>query len=334
MKAIVYEAENKLSLNEVAMPEIKAGYSLVKVAYSGICGGDLNIYFGTHPRAKAPLVMGHEFSGTLVGGHETLKEGTKVTVNPILSCGHCLPCTTGDAHVCETLKLIGIDMDGGMAEYVLVENSKIIPLPEEMDLLAGALVEPVAVAVHTIRETNYTPGDSAIVFGCGTIGLATAMVLKASGAPQVTVVETNPFRLNMAKELGFDVINPNEKDVIQEVLDRTSGSGFDVVYDCAGHQSVADLLPDVVKVKGDIIIVAGYKKAPTLNLIKGMFKEFSILFVRVYRNKDFEIATEMVKNNPDFAKLITHVLEKEDAQKGFDLMLDPSAEALKVIYKF
>ena len=334
MKGIVYEGSNNLVLKDIEIPELKEGHTLIKVAYSGICGGDLNIYFGTHPRAKAPLVLGHEFSGVIVGGHPTLVEGTPVTINPILSCGKCLPCLTGNKHVCESLKLIGIDMDGGMAEYVLVENDQVVALPPGMDLLAGSLIEPVAVAVHTIRETKYTPGDSAVVFGCGAIGLATAIVLKTSGATNVTIVETNEFRLNMAKKIGFDVINPKEVDVIDAILDRTDGSGFDVVYDCAGHQSVADMLPDAVKVKGSIVVVAGYKKAPTLNLIKGMFKEFNILFVRVYREKDFKIAVEMVNNNPDFAKMITHILEKEEMQKGFDLMLDTSAKALKIVYKF
>jgi len=334
MKGIIYEGPNKLALSEVAIPQVAQGYTLIKVAYSGICGGDLNIYFGTHPRAKAPLILGHEFSGIIVTGHPVLAEGTPVTANPILSCGFCEPCLTGNEHVCESLKLIGIDVDGSMSEYVLVENEKVVKLPDGMDLLTGTLIEPVAVAVHAIRETKYTPGDSAVVFGCGAIGLATAIVLKISGATKVTIVETNEFRLNIAKELGFDVINPKKVNVVQDILDKTGGSGFDVVYDCAGHQSVADILPDVVKVKGSIVIVAGYKKAPTFNLIKGMFKEFGILFVRVYRSKDFKIATEMVQNNPDFAKMITHVLEKEEAQKGFDLMLNASTDALKVVYKF
>ena len=333
MKAIVYERANTIALKEVKIPELKDGYALVKVVYAGICGGDLNIYYGTHPRAKAPLILGHEFTGTIVKGHPTLKEGTPVTVNPIFSCGTCEPCLTGNSHVCETLKIIGIDVDGVMAEYALIAIEKIIPLPKDVSLKDGVLIEPVAVAVHAIRETQYNPGDTCVVFGSGTIGLCTAIALRAFGATQVVVVETNNYRLNIAKEMGFKTLNAKEVDVIHEIKKITKGSGADFVYDCAGHQSVADILPDVVKIKGSIVIVAGYKKAPTLDLIKGMFKEFNILFVRVYRDKEFQLAADLVKTTPDFAKLITHTLEKEEAQVGFDLLLT-ATDALKVVYKF
>lgn len=334
MKAILFEGPDKVALRQIDEPSLKEGYAKIKVSYAGICGGDINIYHGTHPRAKAPLVMGHELSGTIVEGHPTLEPGTPVTVNPLLCCGHCEPCKTGNEHVCETLKLLGIDADGAMSDYMLAPIERIVPLPKGVDLRTGALIEPIAVAVHTVRETGYVPGDDAVIFGAGTIGLCLALTLRSFGCTKLTVVETNDVRRNLAAEMGFDTVNPMTEDVVQAIKDRTNGSGADHVYDCAGHQSVADVLFDVIKVRGTIVIVAGYKKKPELNLIQGMFKEFKILFVRVYREKDFRIAGELIIAEKDFEKLLTHDLAPEDAQKGFDLMLAPGTTAIKVLFKF
>lgn len=334
MKAILFEGPDKVALRDVPEPALKDGYAKIKVAYAGICGGDLNIYHGTHPRAKAPLIMGHELSGTIEGGHPTLAPGTPVTVNPLICCGRCEPCKTGNEHVCETLRLLGIDSDGAMGEYMLAPIERIIPLPDGVDLRTGALIEPIAVTVHTVRDTGYVPGDSAVIFGAGTIGLCLALTLRSFGCTKLTVVETNDFRRKLAAKMGFDTVNPADGNVVAAIKSRTNGSGADNVYDCAGHQSVADVLFDVVKVRGTIVIVAGYKKKPELNLIQGMFKEFKILFVRVYRDKDFRIAGELILADDNFKMLLTHDLAPEQVQEGFDLMLAPGTTAIKVLYNF
>jgi (R,R)-butanediol dehydrogenase / meso-butanediol dehydrogenase / diacetyl reductase len=333
MKAIVYEGANSISVKDVKLPEVKEGWALIKVSHAGICGSDLNIYAGTHPRATAPLIMGHEFSGRIVKGHPNFKEGTLVTTYPLLSCGHCEPCTTGNTHVCNTLKLIGIDCDGGMAEYVVAPVEKIVPLPEGVSEKLGALIEPVAVSVHAVRETGFVPGDNAVVFGCGAIGLCTALTLRCFGAVNITMVETNESRANKAREMGFEVLNPMNQDVAKVIAEKTNGTGADWVFDCAGHPTVAKILFDVVKVRGHVVIVAAYKKPTELPLIKGMFKELSVRFVRVYTTKDFEIAAKIIKKDADYEKIITHVLSFEEAQKGFDL-LTSNSDAIKVMYKF
>ena len=116
MKSIVFKSAQEVCIEEKAVPELAAGEVLIKVAYAGVCGSDMIIYQGVHPRAKAPLIMGHEFSGTIEKGHPALPNGTPVTVYPLLSCGRCEPCLNGYAHVCNTLKLIGIDFPIGQAK--------------------------------------------------------------------------------------------------------------------------------------------------------------------------------------------------------------------------
>ena len=334
MKAIQYVGPGQITVNEVPMPAVPEGCSLIKVSHAGICGTDLNIYAGTHPRAKAPLTMGHEFSGTLVNDSRTCKAGTRVTVYPLISCGHCTPCREGNQHVCNTLGLYGIDTDGGMGEYAVIPDDQIIPLPDSVSDKLGAFIEPVAVAVHALRETGFVPGDNALVFGCGTIGLCVALTLRYFGAREVLLAETDSSRGALAEKMGFEVINPSAEDLRDIVNRKTNGDGFDRVYDCAGAQPVADLLLNMVKVKGQVVIVASYKKPAELPLFKGMAKELSIRFTRVYRKKDYEIAARIATRIPEYESIITHVLPFTQAQEGFDLLFTKGTGAIKVMYQF
>lgn len=335
MKAILYEGANTVAVRDIQKPQPREGWATVRVSHAGICGTDLNIYAGTHPRAKAPLVMGHEFSGVLEEDVPGIAKGARVTVYPLLSCGECEPCRNGNGHVCNTLGLLGIDCDGGFAEYISVPVGSIVPLPETVDNRLGAFVEPVAVAVHALRERGFTPGDNALVFGCGTIGLCVALTLRVFGASSVLMMETDPARAAAARDMGFEVVDPSTVEMESYCKGRTGGNGFDWVYDCAGVQPVADVLLDAVKVRGHIIVVAGYKKPAALPLIKGMFKETDLQFIRVYRLRDFAIAAGIVAQDPEnYGKVITHVLSADEAQKGFDLLTTRGTGAIKVMYRF
>ena len=128
MKAIVFEDKNKIAVEDVRIPELKDGWTLIRVSHAGICGSDMTIYFGKHPRAKAPLILGHEFSGYIASHHSSLPANTLISVYPHMSCGTCDRCLNGQFHVCSKLKIIGIDLDGGMAEFALVKDEYIYPV--------------------------------------------------------------------------------------------------------------------------------------------------------------------------------------------------------------
>jgi 2-desacetyl-2-hydroxyethyl bacteriochlorophyllide A dehydrogenase len=335
MKAIVYEGPKQITVRDVPKPEPREGWALVKVSHAGICGTDNNIYFGLHPRAKAPLIMGHEFSGVLESDDVPgIAKGSRVTVYPLLSCGECEPCRTGNGHVCNTLKLLGIDCDGGFGEYVQVPKESIIPLADNVSNKMGALVEPVAVCVHALRERGFVPGDNALVIGGGAIGLCTALTLRVFGAGSILMMENDPDRADLARSMGFEVVSTVDMNVEEYCKSRTGGNGFDWVMDCAGVQPVADMLLDAVKVKGHILVIASYPKPASLPLIKGMFKEITIEFTRVYRLKDFAVAAKMIANDPNFEKVITHVLPVDEAQKGLDLATTKGSGAIKVMFSF
>jgi 2-desacetyl-2-hydroxyethyl bacteriochlorophyllide A dehydrogenase len=332
MKSIVYKNPGEVAVEDRPVPEVAAGEVLVKVAFVGVCGTDLNIYQGAHPRAKAPLVMGHEFSGTIVRGHPTLADGTPVTVYPLLSCGRCGPCLSGAAHVCNTLRLIGIDRDGAMAEYVKVPADKILEIPTDLPLRLGAFIEPLAVGVHAARRSGYRPGDSAVVYGAGPIGLCVAACLRYFGASEVIVVETNPHRLGVAARLGCTTIDAGQEDVCARVKELTGDVNADLAFDCAAHPSVQATLLDVVRVQGTAVVVGSYKKPPAVDLLKLEFKELTILGIRVYERRDFEIATDMLRSRRiDFDLLLTE--SPPDAAPAVFRDLVAGSNVIKMIFR-
>jgi (R,R)-butanediol dehydrogenase/meso-butanediol dehydrogenase/diacetyl reductase len=329
MKAAVYHGQNSLEVTTLALPQTPDGWAMIEVDYCGICGTDLNIYGGGHPRAKGPLVMGHEFAGK-IASHPSLEQGTAVTVRPILSCGQCEACKSGYPHVCENLKLLGIDRDGAMAKYVVAPVEEIIPLPKGISTKVGALVEPLAVGIHAVRESNFKPGDQALVFGAGPIGLFTAVALRLLGAGNVIIVELQTFRQQKARNLGFEVIDPKQDDVKSTIKAIMNGSLPDLVFDCAAHPSVADILVDVTKIKGQIVLVGTYKKPTSLDLQSITFKEISIKGTRVYTQKDYAIALNLLNKDFDFEQLITHEIPLEEIENGFKLLIEGSAVKILV----
>ena len=332
MKSIIYRSAQDVVSAEKAIPELAAGEVLIKVAYAGICGSDMFIYQGTHPRAKAPLVMGHEFSGLIEAGHPTLAKGTPVTVYPLLSCGHCEPCQSGHPHVCNTLKLIGIDCDGGMAEYVKVPADKVVEIPAGLSLKLGAFIEPVAVGVHAVRRSGYKPGDTAVVFGAGPIGLCVASCLKYFGASNVIVIEANPYRIDIAKQLGFTTIDAAKDDIPAQVKAHTRGLNADYAFDCAAHPSVQTHLMDIIKVRGTAVVVGSYKKPPEVDLLKVEFKELTVIGIRVYERRDFEIAAQILGSGRIDFDLMLSVSAPEQAPQVFQDLLK-GTNAIKMLFK-
>ena len=333
MQSIQYIGTKEVVVGEKVLPEVGPGEVLIKVAYAGVCGSDMIIYQGVHPRAKAPLVMGHEFSGTIVKGHRTLPAGTPVTVYPLLSCGTCDPCRNGYAHVCNTLKLIGIDCDGGMADYVKVPEDKVLPIPESLSLKLGAFIEPVAVGVHAVGRSGYKPGDSAVVYGAGPIGLCVASCLAYFGASKVMVVEANPHRLDVARQLGFTVIDAVQDDIRAKVAEHTNGRNADLAFDCAAHPSVHATILDILRVQGTSVVVGSYKKPPEVDLLKVEFKELTLIGTRVYTRRDFETAIAILQSGRiDFDKILT-VAPPADAPQQFANLLSGQTDAIKMLFQ-
>src|SRR5215469_6159574 len=191
MQAAVYFGKEDVRVEDRPEPTVGDSEVLVRVRYAGLCGTDMTIYSGKHPRAQAPLVPGHEVLGRVeVSGssvRNALQKGTRVAIYPLISCGRCVACVEGSAHVCEKLRLVGIDQDGGFAEFVKVEPHQLVPIPDELSDEQAALIEPLSVAVHAVHESGLHIGDTVLVTGGGPIGNLVAQVARASGAREVVI---------------------------------------------------------------------------------------------------------------------------------------------------
>ncbi|WP_019536823.1 zinc-dependent alcohol dehydrogenase [Paenibacillus ginsengihumi] len=334
MKAGKYLAERTVRPAAAEVPVPGEGEALIKVAYAGICGTDMMIYAGKHPRAKAPLIMGHEFSGTVESavGLKQFRPGDRVTVEPYLTCGTCAACRAGQYHVCAVLRCIGIDRDGGFAEYVAVPEHRLHRLPDEVSDEEGALAEPLAVAVHTVRRSDLKIGDCVAILGAGPIGLLIGLVAKQAGAGEILISDISPYRLQIARQMGFTAINAKEADMTEAVLAHTNGVGADVVFEVAGTAVTAKQMIPCIKFQGKVVVVSVYKQAPAVDLAAMHFREVSITTTRCANSSDFATAIRLMATRAvDVRPLISHRLPLEQIEQGFAAM-ENTEISLKVLF--
>ncbi|WP_077620976.1 zinc-dependent alcohol dehydrogenase [Bacillus sinesaloumensis] len=333
MKAGQFFSGKDVRIKQVQKPIPKQNEALIKVASAGICGTDMMIYLGKHPRAKAPLTMGHEFSGIIesINGTSEFSVGDRVVIEPTISCGKCPACEIGQTHVCQELKLIGIDMDGGFAEYVTVPINRLHKVPNEISLSTAALAEPLAVAVHTVRRSSLKIGENVAILGAGPIGLLIGMVAKLSGAKHVFISDISSYRLEKAKELGLHPINAAEKNVVDEILSYTNGKLIDTVFEVAGNQTTLEQTVKLIKTQGEIVVVSVYKNKPMIDLASMHFNEISLTTTRCYSREDFKTAIDIMADGKiDITSVISHQLKIEEIEKGFSLMGEPD-KSLKIL---
>ena len=253
MKAALFEQPRKFHVVQRDLRALRQGEALVRVEACGICGTDLHIVDGTS-RSTPPVVLGHEYSGVVEdnGGINGLAEGTRVAVDPNIACGTCYYCRRGLVHLCEKLSALGVDIDGGMAEYCIVPENQIHVLPEGMTAEEGALIEPVSCAVHGVDKARITAGDTVVILGGGTIGLVMLQLVRHAGAARTILVETIEAKRAMAQRLGASfVVDPAIRDVRGAVTELT-GVGADVVIECVGKPSTMQLGIDIAR-RGGVV---------------------------------------------------------------------------------
>jgi threonine dehydrogenase-like Zn-dependent dehydrogenase len=300
MLAARYLGPNRIEASQVLLPSLVAGEALIRVEACGFCGSDISIIAGTHPRAQAPLTIGHELSGIIVElaeGYTSLAIGDRVTTYPLISCGDCHACTHGNPHVCRRLKLFGFDVDGGMAEFVKLPIASLMKLPAGMPSHIGALIEPLAVAVHGVDRFPTAEAEVAVILGAGPIGLLTALVAKARGIKTVLISDVLPARLLLAKSIGLETVSAGA-ELRARVMELTNDNGADVVYECAGHPSAAREMTTITRPRGTIVNLGVFKKPVEVDLQTINFKEIKIVGSRVYERSDFANAIDMAMHLP------------------------------------
>jgi threonine 3-dehydrogenase len=242
MKALrKMRAGRGLSMESAPVPPIGAADVLVRVKTASICGTDLHIYGWdrwSQGRIKPPVTLGHEFCGVVerVGEEVTaVVAGDLVSAEMHVNCGHCHQCRLGEAHICQNLRIIGIDQDGAFAEFVKIPASNIWRLDPAIPEHYGAILDPLGNAVHTVLAGPIA-GQTVLVTGCGPIGLMSIAVAKACGSSTVFATETNENRRSMAKKMGADIVlNPAAEDAVARILTETNGTGVDALLEMSGN---------------------------------------------------------------------------------------------------
>lgn len=317
------------------LPKIKDDEALVKVKAVSICGSDLHAYLGVSKRRVPPLVMGHEFSGEIasVGSKvKNLREGERVVIEPIVSCGTCRLCQLGRNNICENLQLVGLHVSGAFSEYVAVPAQKCYPLPKAVSFEEASLVEPLAVAVHALKLAPLQKNDVIAIIGSGAIGLMTLLVIKNQGVRNIVVLDTLEYRLVLARKLGATTtINVKKEDPIQTIL---KDGGADVVFEAVGHQETVQQGLAMVKKGGKVIVIGMLETMMQLPMLDITVKELELQGSYGYTTDDFQQALKLIaQRKVDVTPLITHLLPLENIKSGFELLSQGTENVIKVVLK-
>jgi (R,R)-butanediol dehydrogenase/meso-butanediol dehydrogenase/diacetyl reductase len=336
MKAAVFDGHCGVRIVDCPIPEIGMNEALVKVKYVGICGSDITIYMGKNNRAKIPVIPGHEIVGEIVAIKDDDSNGftigERVGVVPTLTCNSCELCNTGRRHLCKSIHFIGIQTDGGFAEYVKVPVANLIQLPEGMTFEKAVLVEPVAVASHAIRLARVEAGDFAVVIGAGPIGLFVAMLARYSGC-RVLMSEISESRAKFAENLGFSIIHGSGKALISQVKELTKDRGADLIFECVGHPSTIDQMIDIGRSEAQFVIVGAFKEPAPLDLFRMSRNEQRLVASWTYTNDDFRRAIQFL-NEPSIPleRVISHFIPLDQTHEAME-MVRKAEKSMKVILK-
>ncbi len=337
MKSVVIQHPGKLVIEERPLPQPAAGEVRVKVSYAGICGSDVHIHHGQNPFAKYPRVIGHEFFGHIDGvgdGVEACRIGERVVVDPVVSCGHCYPCSIGRPNVCTELQVIGVHRDGGFSDYACAPaaNAYVVPavIPDEL----ASMVEPFTIAANITAFLKPQPQDTALVYGAGPMGLTVIQVLKGVyGVAKVIVADRIDERLAMAKQSGADQTINNQQ---QSVADALSSDGIrpTLVIDAACHPAILQEAILLASPAARIGMMGFSGEASSVTQQSITSKEISLFSSRLNSHRFPQVIQWMEEGKIDPQKLVTHLMPAAKIENAMDLFANDQRACCKVLLKF
>ncbi|SMD31465.1 2-desacetyl-2-hydroxyethyl bacteriochlorophyllide A dehydrogenase [Picrophilus oshimae DSM 9789] len=326
-KTLVWTDIKKMELKEKSIENPEPGWVTVKVNYAGICGSELSAFVGQNELRKPPSVMGHEFSGTVIktgSDKDSYLLNRNVAVNPLVTCGKCRYCRTGNRQLCPERKIIGIDYPGGFAEYV---NVPAYSCYEIIDIPEASLAEPLATALRAVNHAHPAVGDKALVIGAGTIGLLSLKILEISGTIERTVADINDYRLEHAMHWGATKKVNNRNEVIEK-------GDFDIVVDAVGTADTRKLALDSVARGGRVVYVGLHEPETEFQVNYIIRNEINIHGSFCYSDDDFRRAVDLINNG------FLNVKEKwydirpiDSGEDSFNEELSPDSKYSKIIMK-
>lgn len=342
MRVAVMTGIKEIELTERDIPKPKEDEVLVRVEYVGVCGSDLHYYEAGGIGAnivKPPFVLGHEAGGRVVetGSKVTnLKVGDRVALEPGKTCGKCEFCKTGRYNLCPDVIFFATPpIDGVFQDYVAHPADLCFKIPDNMDTMEAALIEPLAVGFHAARQGNAKAGQTAVVTGAGCIGLVSMMALKAMGVTKVIVVDVMQKRLDKALELGAAaVVNGKDKDTVDEIMRLTDGKGADLVIETAGTEITARQAIHFTK-KGATIVLVGYSATGEMTLPLGLALDKELEFKTVFRYRHiYPLAIEAVAaGKVNLKGIVTNIFPLDEVREAMKQSVENKADIVKSVIK-
>ena len=336
MKQAVMTSPGHIEFRDVPVPEPAPGEVLVRMMRIGVCGSDIHVYHGTHPLTPYPVVQGHEVSGTVerVGkGVRTFHTGEHVTIQPQVFCGSCYPCRHGSYHICDNLKVMGFQTTGAASEFFAVDQSKLLKLPGGMSFDHGAMMEPLAVAVHAIERGGEVAGKRVLVLGAGPIGNLTAQTAKGLGASAVMITDLSERRLRLARECGIDfAVNTAEERLVEAVARDFGPDKADLILECVGARPTIEQAILTARKGSDIIIVGVFGEKPPIDLALVQDRELRLIGTLMYQARHWERAIELAEaSKVHLQPLLTNAFPFGDYKRAYELIEADRDRAMKVM---
>lgn len=331
----------RIEIKPCAMPAPAANEVLLKMAYIGVCGSDAHFYESGERKGKKfdlPFILGHEASAIVeqMGADVTsLKVGDRVVIEPQKTCGECEYCKSGHYNMCSSVIFPSTPpYDGMLREHFAFPASLCHKLPDNVSLLEGALVEPLAVGLSAAERGNVSLGQTVVIVGVGAIGLTTVLACKARGAAKIICVDLFQNRLDCAKAFGAtDIINASTQDAVAEVMRLTDGEGAHVVFETAGSWRTAALTPNYLKKCGTIVIVSNINAETPIRFMDLMYKEGEIKTIYRYKN-NFKTAIAAISSGAiDVKGMISKVYPFEETDAAFKSSLEDKMTIVKLVIK-
>jgi L-iditol 2-dehydrogenase len=343
MQAVVYYAPGDIRIEDIPKPSLKCGELLVHIDACAVCGTDLKSKHHGNPRIKAPLVMGHEFTGIIEEVAPSVagdwKIGNRIVMATSISCGECFYCKRGFRNLCTKLSPMSFSYPGGMAEYVAipelaVQGGHVVQVPAGVKPEFAALAEPTSCAVNSVQQCNVQKGDTVLIMGAGPMGLLNAVVAKAFGAGKIILSELNELRRKQAKQFDIDlIVDPANEDLGELVRSATGGVGADVVIVAAPAAPPQEQALSLVRKQGTVCLFASLPVGKSmLNLDSRLihYGEIRLIGSSDSTPKQVQKAVELIATQKiPSAKIASHLLPLDKIEKAFELMT--SGEALRVV---
>jgi 2-desacetyl-2-hydroxyethyl bacteriochlorophyllide A dehydrogenase len=326
MKALVYEGPRSMQIREIDIPIPGPDEVIIRIERVGICGSELSGYLGHNSLRKPPLIMGHEFSGTIevVGSGSTrFRQGDRVTANPLVSCGYCRECTTGAAQLCSERKLVGAHRPGAFAEYVAITERNVYVLEDHVSFEEGAFTEPCACVAHICKLFKPLPTDKLLIMGGGPIGLLALQAAKVHGLREIVLIDINEDRLKIAKELGA---------VTATSLDLLKGyAKFDAALDAVGLELTRQTCVESVKPGGRVIFTGLHEEVSQLPINLLIRSEIQVLGAFAYHFDDFETALQWISEGRISLSPWTILAPLEDGRACFETLISNPRSIAKIL---